>query len=67
MSIGKGMRGSIEHVIGGIVISVISNAFIQAGLISPSFTFYFGIINAAAVAGLIIILPKMGFTYLVLI
>lgn len=65
MEIEKGIRDSIEHVMVGIVISVISNAFIATGLISSSYTFYFGLLNAALVAGLIVTLPKMGFIYLV--
>lgn len=64
MEIDKGIRDSIQHVIGGVVISAMSNAFIASGLLNSSYALYFGLLNVTMVAVLIIKLPKMGFIYL---
>ena len=63
-SLEYGYRRAVSEIIGGIVTSIVINAFIQSGLLDPSWLLYFKLLNMLALIGLIIAMPYWGTTYL---
>lgn len=62
---GYGARRAIAEVVGGIVTSSIVIAFINSGLLDPSYTLLFHLLNVVGIVSLILTMPYWGTTYLI--
>lgn len=61
---GYGARRAIAEVVGGIVTSAMVVAFINSGLLDPSYILLFHLMNLAGIFTLILAMPFWGTTYL---
>lgn len=64
-SFGYGVRRAIEEMIGGIVTSVIMDAFVSTGLLAPVYVLLFSVLNMIGTIASILVVPFWGTVYLV--
>jgi hypothetical protein len=62
---GYGLRRAIVEVIGGFVMSTITDAIIGSGAISPEFGLVFGLLNMILTICFVLVVPYWGTVYLV--
>lgn len=60
-----GIKRAFTEVISGIVTSAIILAFLNSGILDPTFVFWFKLLNIVGIITLIIVMPLWGTTYLV--
>jgi len=65
MSFGQGWNDSVEHVVGGIIYTVIINALIGINLLPPNFTILLIVLNVIFIVAVILKLGLSGIIYLV--
>jgi len=61
---GYGIRRATAEVVGGIITSSILIAFVNSGLLDPSYKLLFSLLNVVGVITLILAMPYWGTTYL---
>lgn len=60
-----GYERAITEIVIGVFLSIVLNAFIQSGLLDPSWLLYFKILNMLSSIILIMAMPYWGTTYLI--
>jgi hypothetical protein len=63
-SLGHGMERAMEEIIGGIVTSVIVDAFVGTGLLPPVYAVLFSVLNIVGTIAFILAVPYWGTVYL---
>jgi hypothetical protein len=62
---GYGLKRAMAEVIGGLFMSVITDAIIGSGAIPPESGLIFGLLNMIATTGFVLVVPYWGTVYMV--